>query len=96
MHNIEATASHPRPSHCLPDVAGATDVDITVTIDGTEHEGEVTLIPAEDRNACGRLVAWGSPDHWVDGKLLSVLKELDGRTFTEALKAIESAASTAV
>jgi hypothetical protein len=71
-------------------VEGAMDVDVTVTIDGKEHDGEVTLVRSEQD---GRWVSWGQPDHWVSSKLLASLQALPHHEFRSALNAIEEAAS---
>lgn len=66
------------------------DVDVTVTIDGIDHEGEVTLLPDEQTGEYG---AWGQPANWISGSLLRVLEtEFSGSDFRGALSQIESAA----
>jgi len=75
------------------DVPG-TDVDVTVTLpSGETVTGEVTLLPRAD----GRpgLTAWGSPDNWVSGRLLSAIYAACGDGYRTALDEIEAAAATA-
>lgn len=49
------------------DTDGALDIDVTVRFaNGTEAEGELTLLPAEDGSGYS---SWGEPSHWVDGRL---------------------------
>lgn len=85
------TASNPAPSTCT-DTAGATDIDVTVTINGVSLNGEVTLAPQQYD---GELGAFGDPEHWVSGDLLRHLRMLDDSDFRSALDTIESAAGTA-
>lgn len=72
-------------------VEGALDVDVTVTIDGVEYDGEVTLVRDEND---GRWSSWGAPDNWVSGRLLTQLRKLEHHVFRDALTAIEEAASS--
>jgi hypothetical protein len=46
----------------------ARGIDVAVSVDG--HDGEVTLLPAEDGSG---YTSWGQPDHWVDGALLAYI-----------------------
>lgn len=91
---LTVVASSPRPSSCLP-VAGAVDVDVTVTLPGGDPlEGEVTLAP---RQYDGQLASYGSsPDHWVSGALLRALRGLSDLAFRAALDQIEAAAADVV
>ncbi len=70
-------------------VEGAIDVTFVLTIDGEEIRGECTLLPRAD----GRpgYAAWGSPDHWVDGRTIGELRRLYGAAYSSALNAIEEA-----
>jgi hypothetical protein len=73
-------------------VQGGLDVDVTVTIDGVDHEGEVTLVP--DAINGGHCAYGPSADYWVSGGLLKVLQDsFEGASFREALSKIESAAT---
>lgn len=51
--------------------AGGWDLDVTVTIDDRELEGELTLLPSEHD---GSPSAWGAPDNWVSSGLLAELR----------------------
>lgn len=85
----QTTASNPRPSTCL-DIAGAVDVDVTVTIGDRVLDGEVTLAPQQYD---GLLAAYGSsPDQWISGALLAALRQLDDAAFRAACDDIEAAA----
>ena len=67
------------------------DVSFTLTVDGSEIEGECTLAPARYD---GRMVALSScPDLWVSGAALGRLRNLPDATFRAALEAVESACS---
>lgn len=85
-------AGNVRPSSCV-EIAGAVDVDVDVRIDDRRISGEVTLAP---RQYDGRLAAYGdSPDHWLSGDLLRVLRDLDSAAYRAALDTIEAAATEA-
>lgn len=60
-------------SQTITGVEGALDVDVTVTLsDGTEHEGEVTLV--RDRGHATAWRAYGDePSMWVEAGLLAAL-----------------------
>lgn len=68
-------------------VEGGLDVDFTLTLsDGTEIDGEATLLPHEDgRPGYG---AWGAPDNWVDGRTLAAIRDRDD--LREILAVIEA------
>jgi hypothetical protein len=68
------------------------DVDVTVTIDGRDIDGEVTLVPMDG----GTYGSWGQPDHWVRSNLLSELRSLSDDDFRFALDEIESAATAMI
>lgn len=73
--DISTSASNPRPSTST-ELAGALDVDIAVYLgDGVLLcHGQATLAPQQ---ADGRLAAFGaSPDNWVSGGVLEVLRKL--------------------
>jgi hypothetical protein len=61
--NITALAYFANKSSCTDN---GMDVSLTVRFGRTTMTGEVTLLPSAD----GGWTSWGSPDHWVDGKLL--------------------------
>jgi len=67
-------------------VEGGIDVDFTLTLNGVEHEGEVTLLPHED----GRpgYSSWGAPDNWVDSRTLRAIRDLDRDVYSDILDAI--------
>ena len=88
---IEATADFARETDT--GVEGAKDADVTVTIDGVEYEGEVTLVRHEQTGDWG---SWGSADNWVEGRLLDQLAGLSSDDFRAALDAIEAAAREAI
>lgn len=82
-------ATNPRRSACV-DIAGAVDVDVTVTIGGRPIAGEVTLAP---RQYDGTLAAYGpAPDHWISGALLSALRQLGDVEFRAACDELEATA----
>jgi len=72
--------------------AGGWDLDVTVTIDGREIEGELTLLPSEQD---GRPSAWGAPDNWVSSGLLAGLRARSSGfdALRDMLSVIEAAAS---
>jgi hypothetical protein len=68
------------------------DVSLTARFGRTTMTGEVTLLPSDG----GGWTAWGSPDHWVDNKLLNNIKAECAKRSIElrdALDVIESAAA---
>jgi hypothetical protein len=65
------------------------DVDFTLTINGEEYEGEVTLLPHEDGSR--GYGAWGEPNHWVDGRTITRIRDLASDDYTTVLDAIEAA-----
>lgn len=67
-------------------VAGGIDVCFTLTLDGAGLDGEVTLLPHEDgRPGYG---AWGSVDHWLDGRTVAALRRLSSADHAEVCDAI--------
>lgn len=72
------------------------DVDVTVTLpDGSEVDGEVTLVPNADGTPGYEAYGMG-PDFWVSGPLLRALQGAykgDDEGLTEALREIERAAA---
>lgn len=90
MTSIEVSASI--ATETTTGVERGLDVSVTVTIDGRDIEGEVTLVPREDGSP--GYASWGSsPDFWVSGGLLRELEALPGEDFRAALAEIESAAA---
>jgi hypothetical protein len=87
--NITALAYFANKSSCTDN---GMDVSLTVRFGRTTMTGEVTLLPSAD----GGWTSWGSPDHWVDGKLLDGVKAecaKRGIELRDALDVIESAAA---
>ena len=80
----------PRPSDCVSD---GVDVDIDVDIDGFALSGEVTLLRDEHS---GEWSSWGDTDMWLSGSILQTLRQLSEDEYTQALKAIETAARKAI
>ena len=63
------------------------NVRFVLTLDGVEHDGEVTLLPHEDgRPGYGR---WGDRNHWLDGRTVALLREREDDG--DILDAIEGA-----
>jgi hypothetical protein len=89
----EVLDAGPVTSSAYLDTAGAVDVDVTIRIGGRTVEGEVTLVPSDDGNRAGVLVAYGSPDHWISRSMLAALETLPPSAFREALSEIENAAA---
>ena len=93
MNNVNCKTiitSKARPSCCV-ETEGALDVDVTIRFaDGTELEGELTLLPAEDGSG---YTSWGSPSHWVSDGLLSVIQCRDD--FDLVLDMLAASASAA-
>ncbi len=70
-------------------VEGGVDVCFTLTLDGVEHDGEVTLLPhADGRPGYG---IWGVLDHWLDGRTVALLRDRDREDDGDILDAIEAA-----
>lgn len=80
-------------SKTTTDVERGIDVDFSLTLDGEEMDGEVTLLPHEDgRRGFGR---WGSVDNWLDGATVRRIRDLDRDTWSDVLSAIETACAEA-
>lgn len=77
----------------MPDDPDARDVDVSITIGGVEHDGEVTLRLSDFDHEYS---AWGDPDHWISGDLLEALRSLDEQRFAVACGNIEAAAIHAI
>jgi hypothetical protein len=87
---VRVRASNARPTETGVD--RGVDVDFVLTIDGATLNGEVTLLPAEDGSLVYR--AWGScPDHWLDGRTVTALRDLPNDEYRTVLDAIEDATS---
>lgn len=70
------------------------DVDVMVKLpDGRSIDGAVTLLQAEDGS--GRWVAWGDPENWVSGNVLSAIRGYDQAEYRDVLDAIEAEAAAA-
>ena len=72
--------------------ANGMDVSMTVRFGRTTIIGDVTLLPSDG----GGWTSWGSPDHWVEGRLLDRVKTecaKRGIELRDALDVIESAAA---
>jgi hypothetical protein len=55
-------------------VEGAIDVVFVLTLpDGTEHDGECTLVANESSGDFG---SWGGIDHWLDSRTVGVISAL--------------------
>jgi len=66
VDEVEFHADSPRATST--GVAGGVDVDVSLMLpDGTELEGEVTLMRREYDGSYGE---WGAPDNWISGRLL--------------------------
>jgi hypothetical protein len=74
-------------------VEGGKDVDVTVTVDGVDYDGEVTLVP--DASGDGWRAYGDTADTWVSGDLLDKLTAACGIDLRSVLSAIESAAAEA-
>lgn len=62
------------------------DVDFTLTLDGVEIEGEVTLLPHEDGSP--GYGAWGSVENWLDGRTVAKIRHLDKGDYSDVCGAI--------
>jgi hypothetical protein len=72
-------------------VERGVDVDFTLTLNGEDIDGEVTLRPHEDgRPGYG---SWGDAANWVDGAVLARIRGLDHHEYRQILLAIEDATS---
>ena len=88
MENVTVECGVVSESIC---VDGGVDVDVTVSVDGEEIEGEVTLVRHE---VTGEFASWGQPDHWVSGALLARINAReDARDILTELSAATSAAA---
>lgn len=102
----EITVTHVAASCPTPTTTGVDhgiDLDVTVTLsDGSELEGEVTLVPAQDGRP--EYEVYGPPgdggaEYWVSSGLLDALAAAcgddTGRRFPDGLREISDAAVTA-
>ena len=81
-----------RVSKSTTGVEEGVDVNFMLTIDGVEHEGEVTLLRHEQT---GDWSSWGSLDNWLDGRTCNLLRDLPKDVRDEARDEILSATSAA-
>lgn len=87
---IVVDAAHARETET--GVEGGMDVDVSVSVDGLELSGGVTLV----RDHTGEWSSWGSRDHWVSGDLLQLMgSHMSDARCIEVLDAIEGAAARA-
>jgi len=75
---------------------GAFDVEVAITIDGSSHDGDVTLRRSDDPLAPGHVAYGDGPDAWVDRALLSWIRAYTGADFGAVLSALEGAARDAI
>lgn len=82
---VSVTASNRRPSSTV-DTDGAVDVNFALDLNGRRIEGEVTL----KLSGC-QYTAWGQPDHWLDGRTVSALRDLPRDDYRTVLAACSEA-----
>jgi hypothetical protein len=84
MKNLEVEVGNARETST--GVERGTDVDFTLTLDGVEIEGEVTLLPHEDGSP--GYGAWGQVDNWLDGRTVATVRKLSRDDYTDVCSAI--------
>jgi hypothetical protein len=73
-------------THTTTGVFGAVDVDFTLTIDGEEYEGDVTLCPCKDGQS--GYDRWGDLSNWLDSDTIKALEDLPDGERLEVINAI--------
>ena len=72
-----------------------SDVDypVTITVDGKEIRGQITMAPSEGNN--GRMMPIGdSIDGWCDAPIVSWLVKLTRKSMSDAVQSLKGGAGT--